>query len=218
MLAVSNVLNNGVLPARLYVPWNLGIAVVIAVVAAASGLRLGDIGVARRSWRRSVRFGLIGAGAVALVYAVALLLPLGRSAFDDGRVGSSVSGLLYHVLIQIPLGTVLLEELAFRGVLPAALGWRDNGRWQWWPAIGASGLFALWHVLPAARVLDQNAAYHDAFGGVPILASFAAVLAMLLAGLALCWARHVGRGLATPVLLHLSTNCLGFLVAWLVAR
>ena len=49
--------------------------------------------------------------------------------------------MLFQVLVRIPLGTVLLEEVAFRGVLPALLGAAPAIRWRWGPVIGASVAF-----------------------------------------------------------------------------
>jgi membrane protease YdiL (CAAX protease family) len=218
ILAISNVLNNGVLPTWAYVPWNVGVAGVIVVVTSRAGLRVADLGFDSDRWRRSALVGSVAVAVIAVVYAVAVAIPVTRELFDDGRVGTSAPGLVYHVVLQVPLGTVLLEETAFRGALPALLGWRDGGRWQWWPATGASVLFALWHVLPAAHTVSQNAAYGDAFGDLPLLGSIAAVTAMFVAGLGLCWLRWLGRGLLTPIMVHVATNSLGFVLAWVVTH
>jgi membrane protease YdiL (CAAX protease family) len=218
VLAISNVLNNGVLPTWAYVPWNVGIAGVVVAIALAAGLRWPGVGLDSDNWRRSGVVGSIAVAVVVIVYAVAVAIPATRELFDDSRVGTSAPGLVYHVALQVPLGTVLLEEIAFRGVLPGLLGWRDDGRWRWWPAAGASVLFALWHVLPAAHTVSQNAAYGDVLGDVPVLASAAAVAAMFVAGFGLCWLRWVGRGLLAPIMVHVSTNSLGFLLAWVVTH
>jgi membrane protease YdiL (CAAX protease family) len=218
VLAISNVLNNGVLPAWAYVPWNVGVAGVVVLLARHAGLQWAGLGLDSDTWRRSAVVGSAAVAVVVVVYAIAVALPFTRDLFDDERVGTSAAGLVYRVALQVPLGTVLLEEIAFRGVLPGLLGWRDGSRWRWRPAAGASVLFALWHVLPAARTVSQNAAYGDVLGDLPVLASAAAVAAMFVAGLGLCWLRWLGRGLLAPIMVHVATNSLGFLLAWVVTH
>jgi membrane protease YdiL (CAAX protease family) len=61
---------------------------------------------------------------------------------------STATNLLVAMFIRVPFGTVLLEEIAFRGVLPALMG-ADGQRWMWRPVLGASVLFGLFHVFPA---------------------------------------------------------------------
>jgi membrane protease YdiL (CAAX protease family) len=54
---------------------------------------------------------------------------------------------------------VVLEEVAFRGVLPALV---DGG---WWRAtLVSSALFGLWHVLPSLGMSSANAAAGAALG------------------------------------------------------
>ena len=120
--------------------------------------------------------------------------------------------LLWITLIRISLGTVLLKEIAFRGVLPALLG--GGERWRWGPVLGASALFGLWHVLPSLA-LTSNAAVATVLGGVPIaVLSGLAMLAAAGAGVVLYWWRHTGRGVLAPALVHLATNSGGLLIAW----
>jgi CAAX protease family protein len=59
-------------------------------------------------------------------------------------VAESGWALAYHACVRIPLGTVVLEEVAFRSVLPALAARRygiSGG------VLIASALFGLWHVL-----------------------------------------------------------------------
>ena len=72
--------------------------------------------------------------------------------------------MLWVVLVQIPLGTVVLEEVAFRGVLPALMGASPAIRWRWVPVLGASILFGLWHILPSIGIDNANAAVGGALG------------------------------------------------------
>ena len=101
-------------------------------------------------------FGLIGLTVVGIGFGIAMAVPDLRTLFDDGRLGTLGLGtLLWVTLVRIPLGTVLLEEVAFRGVLPALFG--GGERWRWGPVLATSALFGLWHVLPSLA-LTQNAA------------------------------------------------------------
>jgi hypothetical protein len=60
-----------------------------------------------------VPIALVGLGLL-----IGALLPATRRVFLDRRVRhASVGAAAYQVLLRIPVGTVLLEEIAFRGVL-----------------------------------------------------------------------------------------------------
>jgi membrane protease YdiL (CAAX protease family) len=215
LLVLATVLANRVLPGWAYPLCGLVTAAGLVGLARWSGLRPAAIGLDRAHLRRAGFFGLVGLGVVVLGFGIALAVPALRSFFHDGRMPDlAVSSVLWVALIRIPLGTVLLEEIAFRGVLPALLGGGD--RWRWGPVLGASALFGLWHVLPSLA-LPHNAAVGAVFGGASlVLVSSIAVLAAAVAGVVLLWWRHTGRGVLAPALVHLATNSGGVLVAWYV--
>lgn len=230
LLAITTVVANAVLPR-----WSLGgwayplvngaMAGLLVLLAARCGLDSEQIGFDRRTLRRSALVGLAGAALVGLAYALALA-PL-RQAFDDERAaGLSVGWLLWVAAVRIPIGTVLLEEVAFRGVLPALLGGSDRAhrrswtppRHEWWPALGASVLFGLWHVLPSLSLAGQNAALGSLFGSAAtVLVPLLAVAGSTLAGLWLYWWRYAGRGLLTPIMVHVATNSGALVAAWAVS-
>jgi uncharacterized protein len=213
LLVAATVLVNVVLPGWAYPLCGLVVAVALLGVARWSGLRAHSIGLDGRHLRRPVVFGLVGLGVIGLVFGVAVAIPELRGLFGDGRLDTlGVGTLLWVTLVRIPLGTVLLEEIAFRGVLPALLGAGD--RWRWRPVLIAAALFGLWHAFPSMALL-QNATIGTAFGGVPIVVvSVLTMLAAAVAGVVLYWWRHTGRGLLAPMLVHLATNSGGVLVAW----
>lgn len=213
LLVAATVLVNVVLPPWAYPLCGLVAAAALLGVARWSGLRARSIGLDFHRLRRPVVFGLAGLGMIGLVFAVAVTIPALRGLFDGGRLDTlGVGTLLWVTLIRIPLGTVVLEEIAFRGVLPALLGAGD--RWRWRPVLVAAALFGLWHALPS-MALPHNAAVDAAFGGVPVIVvSLFAMLAAAVAGVLLYWWRHTGRGLLAPMLVHLATNSGGVLVAW----
>ncbi|GAA1295668.1 CPBP family intramembrane glutamic endopeptidase [Saccharothrix xinjiangensis] len=215
LLVLATVLANRFLPGWAYPLNGLVATACLLGVARWAGLGLAEVGLDRRFARRAALVGAVGVVVVGAVFGAALLVPAWREVFHDGRVVvDGVGALLWVVLVRIPLGTVLLEEVAFRGVLPALLG--AGERWRWGPVLGASALFGLWHILPSLA-LRENAAVDALLGDAPVLVTVAsAVVASAVAGVGLHWCRHVGRGVLAPVLVHLATNCGGVLAAWWV--
>jgi hypothetical protein len=105
----------------LYVPLNVTAAVLVLFAGRRAGLTFGEVGLRRSTVGRGVAWGAAFAGVVVLGIAVAAAVPGLRFMLDDARVAGIGIGLLaYRTLLRIPFGTVLLEELAFRGVLFAA--------------------------------------------------------------------------------------------------
>lgn len=213
ILAASNVISNRVVGEDGYVAWNLAVAVLLVVLARGSGLTWADIGLDSTRLRRGLRIGAVLAGIVLAAYLVALVVPSTRALFADQRAAGSLGVVLWSALVRIPLGTVVLEEVAFRGVLPALVS--PN---RFWPgALVSSVLFGLWHVLPSIGVSAANAGLGAAVGGLGAVAQGAlAVLAMTGAGLLLMCYRRWGGHLVTPMAAHIATNSLGILIAWWV--
>ena len=217
VLAISNVMSNRILPSWAYVPWNLSMAFVLLGIAYRGGAGPVAVGLGIRHWHRPVGVGLLLFGGTALLFALGMIVPATQSAFIDTRIGDAdVAQMLWVVLVQIPLGTVVLEEVAFRGVLPALMGASPAIRWRWIPVLGASILFGLWHILPSIGIDNANAAVGGALGHNQVLTTTLAVLAMTVAGVAMCALAHLGKGIKTTMLLHWATNSLGFFAAWLL--
>jgi membrane protease YdiL (CAAX protease family) len=216
LLVVSNVVSNRFVTGWGYVPWNMAIAVVLVTAARRwDHLTWADLGLARRDLGRGLRWGFVLAGLVAIVYLVAVAVPDLRDLFRDRRVGQrSAAAMVAEVLVRIPIGTVLLEEVAFRGVLLAQIRRRIGAA----RALAAMALaFGLWHVLPAWGINKVNPVVQSADMS-RAAAVIGAVVATALAALPMGWVRLRSRSLVAPVCLHTATNSLGFLVAWLVLR
>ena len=115
--------------------------------------------------------------------------------------------------MRIPLGTVLWEETAFRGVLQAALGRVMPGG----PAVAVTScIFGLWHIGPTAAALRINGL---AGGPGKMLAGVSAgVAATAAGGVLLSWLRTRSGSLVAPILLHVATNSMGALAAWVITR
>ena len=158
-------MSNRILPSWAYVPWNLSMAFVLLGIAYRGGAGPVAVGLGIRHWHRPVGVGLLLVGGTALLFALGMIVPATQSAFIDTRIGDAdVAQMLWVVLVQIPLGTVVLEEVAFRGVLPALMGASPAIRWRWGPVLGASILFGLWHILPSIGIDNANAAVGEALG------------------------------------------------------
>jgi hypothetical protein len=91
---------------------------------------------------------------VVAAFGLAAAIPGVRPLLDDQRIaGLDRRQLAYQVLLRIPVGTVAWEEIAFRGVLQAAL--RRVLDEPVATAVGAA-VFGLWHIRPTAEALAVN--------------------------------------------------------------
>ncbi|MGY1604567.1 CPBP family intramembrane glutamic endopeptidase [Geodermatophilus sp. SYSU D00815] len=192
-----------------YVVANVAAAAAAVAAARASGLTWEELGLARRRSPSGLRWGGACFGAVAAGYGIALAVPALRPLLTDARIGGLDGGeVAYQALVRVPLGTVLWEEVAFRGVLLAALA-----RLVSLPAAlaASSALFGIWHVRPTLAALAANdvveGPWHTA--GAVLLAC----LGTAAAGVLFCWLRLRSGSLLAPALLHLATNSLGSLAA-----
>ena len=92
-------------------------AAVLLALARAAGLSWAELGLGPGTWRRGLTWSVIIIGSVGVVFAIGAALPLTRDAFRDSRYHLSWGSALLTSLVLIPVGTVLVEEVAFRGVL-----------------------------------------------------------------------------------------------------
>jgi membrane protease YdiL (CAAX protease family) len=203
--------------------WDVAVALlftgVLVIIGRRSGLDWGDLGLARDTWGRGIRWALACVAVVGVGYALVAVSPA-SSALDDSRFQGDWSSTLLTAFVVVPLGTVLWEEVAFRGVLWGQLHRR-------WSAQGAtlvsSLLFGLWHVLPALAFADSNESV-DELGQVAgtdlvtgLVTVSATVVVTFLAGLVLCELRRRSQSLIAPIGLHWATNGLGVLAVALVS-
>jgi membrane protease YdiL (CAAX protease family) len=207
-IVVANIVANQVAPGwgRVVV---LALVAALAAISKMAGLTVDDLGLARPTWGRGLRWGAAAAAIVAAGYLVALAIPSVRDAVapaDDGSWGD----VLLQSLVVIPLGTVLGEEFAFRGVLWSLL---RRARGQGFATLVSSALFALWHVLPAMGGSAANEVVTDTVGGGSADALLVAVTVVFtgLAGVLLCELRARSGSLLAPILLHWAVNGLGVL-------
>ncbi len=189
------------------------VAVALVVFARRSGLTWDCLGLSRRAVRSGLLWALGLVLVVAGVYLIGACLPLTRAAFLDARYHLRPGAALLAALVVIPLGTVLLEEVAFRGVLLGLVNRYHSARWA---SVSSSTLFGFWHVLPSLRLTRANAAAAAFFGaGVAgqALSVLGAVGFTALAGLLLCELRRRSGSLLAAAALHWATNGLAVVIA-----
>ena len=188
------------------------VALVLVLLGRRAGLTWHDLGLSRRTLLPGLRWALGSVAVVAVVYAIGAAFPFTRPAFQDVRYHLHLSAALLTAFVMVPLGTVLLEEVAFRGVL---MGLVNRHRGAVWASVTSSVLFGLWHILPSLRLNSANEAVGSAFGtGVTgqVLAVAGAVGFTAVAGLLLCELRRRSGSLIAAAALHWATNGLGLLI------
>jgi membrane protease YdiL (CAAX protease family) len=179
------------------------------------GLSWSQLGLGRDRLASGCRWGLGAIAVVAGVYVVGVLQPSIRPAFQDVRYDLPLGDALRTTFVVIPFGTVLLEELAFRSVLWGFLS-RHLGEWQ--VLLTTSGLFGLWHVIPALHVGGTNRGVSDAVGmagGAAVVAG--TVVLTTIGGLVFGELRRRSGSVLASAGAHWATNALGVLfglVAW----
>jgi membrane protease YdiL (CAAX protease family) len=204
-LAVVNVTRSTLVPGGWHGVLGAGMAAGAVLLAVLAGLRTADLGLARATAGRGLRYG-----AAAFVAVSVVVLALGMfGVLQDDSVDVSAWQMLLRTLVVIPLGTVLVEELTFRGALHGLLRESVSPRWTY--ALGAV-LFGLWHVFPAWRSGATSGAVE--LGRIPgVAGTFAATT---VAGLVFIWLRVRSDSLVAPFLAHTATNSVTFAVAWAV--
>jgi len=214
-LAVANVMSNRVLPAWAYVPWSLFVALAIVRIARRS-VSLELMGFTE--WRRGAAWGGVLFALTFVVLGVAALMPVFSEMYHDRRVSGGSANFVYQAFVRIPFGTAVLEETAFRAVLPALFAVR-------WGVlrgcVAASACFGLWHVLPSLGLTKVNPAATRIFGsGHPgvVAGVVFAVVGTGLAGLWWCWIRYRARSILATMIAHVATNSVAYTIAWFVTR
>ncbi len=197
--------------------WATGVLIAVAWLAGLSWQSLGlDF-----TWGTQTQGLIWSAALVAIVfvgYAVAAALPWTRKGFADARTAQiGVGRFLYEAFLRIPFGTALMEEVAFRGVLLAAI----SGVWGLgWGVAGSSILFGFWHLLPALEFHEASTTT-DRLGNNwrgKLITVSGQILGTGLAGVGFCMVRIWSDSLLPAIALHASLNALGFALSWAFAR
>lgn len=211
ILAVVNVIDIRVPHAALGV--GPGCAAVLLALGRMAGLSWSDLGLGRGTWRRGAIWGAALIGAAAVVLAAGAAAPFTREAFRDTRYSRGWPNALLTAFVLIPAGTVLLEEIAFRGVLWGLLR-RVRGTVT--ATVTSSALFGLWHVLPSLGLATENEAIGGAVGrgrSAQATTVLATVLFTALAGVVLCELRRRSGSVLASAALHWAVNGLSVLAS-----
>ena len=211
LLVIVNVVDVEVQHAALVVG-PVGAAVLLGL-ARLTGLSWAELGLGPGTWRRGLTWAAAVIGIVAVVLAAGAALPLTRDAFRDSRYHLDLAQALLTAFVLIPIGTVLLEEVAFRGVLWGLL---RRGHRTWVATVVSSVLFGLWHVLPSLGLAADNQAIGSTVGkgtSGEAISVLGTVLFTGLAGVVFCELRRRSGSLLASAGLHWATNGLGVLAA-----
>lgn len=214
-LAVYDWVRELIAPGHWQVAANLGAGVAVGMWAWWTRCTAAELGLDRQRLASGLRWGGAAVLVVTAVVVAGALLPASGAAFTDDRAEVPASSLLFAVLVEVPFGTVLVEELAFRGVL---LGLARR-RWATVPAVLMSSvLFGLWHVPGAMSVAagEAGSALVEQAGGPATVVG--TVAATSVAGIVFAWLRLRADSLLAPVLAHLSTNTVALVAAWVLTR
>ena len=202
--AYNNVLNLFRPTAASYVAANTLTAAGLLAAGRRLGLDAEALGVGRRQLPSAARWSAAALAVIGAALGGVAAHPRSRRLLDDRRAaGVDRRQALAWLGLRIPLGTVLLEEVAFRGVLYGVLATRSS------PAAAAAGssvVFGVWHVLPALQTLQVNAP--DAGARAKVAAVAGAGAATTGVGLVLCAVRRASGGLVAPAVAHLAANTL----------
>ena len=198
-------------------------AAVLLGLARLAGLSWAELGLGPGTWRRGFAWAGAIIGIVALVLAAGAALPLTRDAFRDSRYHLGLGSALLTSFVLIPVGTVLLEEVAFRGVLWGLL--RRLGGTFLATAV-SSALFGLWHILPSLGLAADNEAIGSAVGqgrSAQVITVAGTVLFTAASGVVFCELRRRSGSLLAPAALHWAVNGLAVLAsaavwAWATTR
>jgi uncharacterized protein len=208
ILAMWNVAVRPHVPGGFHAAGGLTVSAALVGIAIWGGLGASDLGLSRGRLKSGLAWGGAAFGVVAAGITLALVVPASRAQFHNARGSVGLGLLLLQVLLTIPLGTVVVEELAFRGVL---LGVLCRLTTPTRATVLASVAFGLWHadgVLQATHGGTLKAAE----------AALGIVLVTSVAGAVFCWLRIRSGSLIAPLLAHLAINTLGLVAAWIVTH
>jgi membrane protease YdiL (CAAX protease family) len=185
----------------------------LPLIGRLAGLSWADMGLGPGTWRPGLRWAGAEIGVAAVVVAAGAALPLTRPAFRDSRYHVDLGSALLTSFVLIPVGTVLLEEVAFRGVLWGLL---RRARGTAAATVISSLLFGLWHALPSLRLASDNDAISGTIGTgrsaqvVTVLGTMAFTAG---AGVVFCELRRRSGSLLAPAGLHWAVNGLSVLAS-----
>lgn len=188
-------------------------AALLLGTARLAGLSWPELGLGPGTWRRGITWAAVVIGIAAVVLAVGAALPLTREAFRDSRYHVGWADALLTAFVLIPVGTVLVEEVAFRGVLWGLIR-RLHGTVA--ATTTSSALFGLWHILPSLGLAADNEAIGGAVGrgkSAQALTVLGTVLFTAASGVVFCELRRRSGSVFASAGLHWAVNGLSVLAS-----
>jgi membrane protease YdiL (CAAX protease family) len=179
--------------------WDMAGWLVLFLIYKWAGLSLNDVGLSSKNFRLGLKYA--GAAILVVLLVLGAVFLVHKTVFNDPRYHQGHGQALYAALILVPLKTVLFEELAFRGLLPALILKIKNSRRA--ATIISSVLFGLWHVSTAGGV-DPGSSFLTILGVVIITS---------LAGAVFCELRWRSGSLVAPIAAHWAINGLAIMFA-----
>ncbi|UQE74013.1 CPBP family intramembrane metalloprotease [Gordonia sp. PP30] len=189
-----------------------GVALAAAGLAVGSGMTAADLGLARETLGRGLRWSAAIIAVVVVAIAAGLAIGPIRELFHNDAY-RDLSWALLSAFVLIPWQTVVPEELLFRGVLLGALRRRHTERTA---VIAQALLFGLWHVVSATGLSTGNRGIGDVVGAGPagvVLGILGAVAFTTIAGLLFGWLRVRTGSLLPSIALHWAANGAGAVAA-----
>lgn len=207
VLGAHNLIQNSFLNERGYVAGNLAASAALIAIARRHGAGWEQLGLNSNSVVAGAKTGIVA----SLVAAGATVAAMGHPATrrlvgeDRARVGEALS-VWRRAVIRFPIGTAFFEEIAFRGVLPALM---RGGAVR--ADVLSAGWFAVWHLIPTARVQGDIAATRDWSHGQRALAAALGSVAAGAGGLGLSLLRRRTGSIFVPWLVHATVNSTAYL-------
>jgi len=200
-IAAFHVVDHQLVDERWHVLTHATAGVVASAAALAMGASVDEAGLAPGAAVRGLQGGGLVAAGILAGFAVVAAVPASDPLLADPRVDDARRrDLARSATLDIPIGTAVYEELVFRSAL-LGLALR-----RWPPPVAVavtSGLFGLWHVLPALedRRRDERVAERHVLATVvPTVAGTA------VAGAAFAVLRLRTGSVLAPILVHAATN------------
>ncbi len=175
-------------------------------------LSLNALGIRRQGAFTQGQVGLIF-GAMLVLPAVLFLAfpPSGVPSISVGGVQALGRGELFlQIFLRMPLGTIIIEELAFRGILLANLKRFTTVPWA---IIGSSAVFAVWHIGVNFHIMETSLKSNQDIVAVVTFAGL--YLGVFFAGCIWAALKELTNHLAAPMVAHWVVNSAMFVVVFL---
>jgi membrane protease YdiL (CAAX protease family) len=176
----------------------------LLVIYKLASLNLEDIGLSRLRISAGLKYGFAMIAIISVIF-IALYF-INQNIFSDKRYDQSFHTALISALFIVPLQTVLFEELAFRGIMPALL--KNIGAGFWLTLITSAILFGLWHIASAPK---GNLVGISTSSNLLIIGAVFAATAS--AGAILYFLRYQSDSLVAPISVHWFVNGLAIVLS-----